>query len=55
MMLNNIKQFHPKTYRCKFSHGVRETFFGRWHSKIIVENLIILDTAEKRSVVIHNG
>ncbi len=51
---SNPKQFHPKN-RCKFGHRVQETFFGRLHSKIIVENLVFFDTAEKRSVVMHHG
>jgi hypothetical protein len=55
MTLNNPKQFHPKTYRCKFSHWVEETFFGRMHTKKIVENLYCFDLAEKISVVMHHG
>ncbi len=54
MTLKIRKNFTQKN-RCKFGHRVPETFFNRLHSKIIVENLIIFDTAEKRSVVLHHG
>jgi hypothetical protein len=54
-MTLKIRNNFTQKNRCKFGHRVQETFFGRLHSKIIVENLIIFDTAEKRSVVMHHG
>jgi hypothetical protein len=47
MTLKNPKQLHHQKIRCKFSHWVPETFFGRLHTKIIVENFRLFDTAEK--------
>jgi hypothetical protein len=34
--------FTLKTYRCKLGHGLQETFFGRLHTKIILENFVFL-------------
>jgi hypothetical protein len=54
-MTLKIRNNFTQKNRFKFGHRVQETFFGRLHSKVIVENLIIFDTAEKRSVVMHHG
>jgi hypothetical protein len=42
---NNVTR---NTYRCKFSHWVQDTLFGRLHSTKTVENLVCFNTAEKK-------
>jgi hypothetical protein len=47
MTQNNPKKFHPKNIPLQIQSWGTRDFFGRLHTKIIVENLVILDTAEK--------